>query len=212
MYEESTGDKRRAEASPRLASRVSLLVVPFKFSSGMPCSRSSSLLSSTFSQRIVSDVGRLRRAKCNDGTRGENGDRRYKSAGDERRRKRDEGRQRRRIVRPVPFSSKISCELTRSEVMPAARREHTRPPQYENIIGRKPEGTQQCAELSPAASALQRDLSLSRCSATSGRQDFRWVLVRWIRMAQKRSRARRKGGAPEPICERNGGGDRLQQY
>lgn len=58
-------------------------------------------------------------------------------------------------------------------VMPAACREHTRSPQYENIIGRKPEGTQQCAELSSAAPALQRDLSLPRYSATSGCQDFR---------------------------------------
>jgi len=77
--------------------------------------------------------------------------------------------------------------------MPAACREHTRP-QYENIIGRKPEGTQQCAELSSTAPAVQRDLSVLRCSTTSGRQDFRWVLVRRIRVAQKRFRAWRKGG------------------
>lgn len=58
--------------------------------------------------------------------------------------------------------------------MPAARREHTRspPPQYENIIGRKPKGTQQCAELSSATPALQRDLSTAvQCHVrTSGFQ------------------------------------------
>lgn len=135
----------------------------------MPRSRSSSLLLSTFPWRIASDARRLWRAKYNNGTR-EDEDRTYKRR---REKEREKQRERRRIVRPVPFSSKISCELTRSEVMPAACREHTRLPQYENIIGRKLEGTQQCAELSSAAPAPQCDLSLPRCSATSGRQNFR---------------------------------------
>lgn len=54
------------------------------------------------------------------------------------------------------------------------RRNSGSTPQYENIIGLKPEGIQQCAELSCIPGTCN---AISRCIATSGRQDFRWVLV-----------------------------------
>lgn len=60
--------------------------------------------------------------------------------------------------------------------MQLARRKHSRA-QYENIIGGKPEGTQQCAELSSGSWRWLRPcsdhLSVRRRSATSGRQDFK---------------------------------------
>lgn len=69
-------------------------------------------------------------------------------------------------------------------------------PQYENIIGLKPEGTQQCAELSCSpgtCNAISRSRAVHCHVRTSGFQVG--TCVRRIRMAQKRSRARRKGRA-----------------
>lgn len=140
-----------------------------------------SLLSS-FPRRIALDVKRSRQAE-------------YKSRRDERAAVEDISS----IEREREMENRSSaCSILGQDLLAShkERRNAGSTPQYENIIGLKPEGIQQCAELSCSpgtCNAISRFRAVHCHVRTSGFQVG--TCVRRIHMAQKRSRARRKGRA-----------------
>lgn len=121
-----------------------------------------------------------------------------------------EGDERRRTSpRFVLFSGKIYSPVTRSDVMPAARHNM----KTLSALSRKAHSNCNVLSLAVApgtCNAISRFRAhlrarTARCIATSGCQDFRWVLVSAGFVWPKSDLGQGERDAPEPICERNEG-------